>query len=223
MESNNSSETPLRCGLYCRTSTTGQSPQLQLDGLRALAKQRGWVVQGEYIDVGWSGSKSKRPQLDALLQEVHRGAISIVSVWKLDRLARSTRDLLTLADDLRVRGVQLVSVMETIDTTTAAGRAFFSLIAIFSELEKDFLRERVTAALAVARRRGVHIGRPFVRVDIARALALRKEGKSLRAIARELKIGVATLHRALQSLSQPVVPQTSIDDATQSISATKAA
>lgn len=187
-----------RVALYARVSTREQSPDLQLDALRSLVAQRGWEVVGEYVDHGVSGTKTKRPALDRLMQDTHAGRCDVVAVWKFDRFARSTQHLVTALNDFRDRNVEFVSVQDGIDTTTAAGRMVFGVIASLAEFERELIVERVKAGLAAARRRGRRGGRPRVRVDIGRALALRGSGMPLRAIARELGIGVATVSRALE-------------------------
>jgi DNA invertase Pin-like site-specific DNA recombinase len=188
---------PRSVALYARVSTREQSPDLQLDSLRALAAQRGWHVQGEYIDHGVSGTRTKRPALDKLTAAVHRGEVHIVAVWKFDRFARSTQHLVTALNDFRARNVEFVSVQDGIDTSTAAGRMVFGVIASLAEFERELIVERVRAGLAAARRRGRRGGRPRVRVDVHKAEAMRAAGKPLRAIALGLGVGVATLQRAL--------------------------
>ncbi len=195
-----SSTTLRRVALYARTSTVrDQNPAMQVEDLRRLAQQRGWEVVGEYVDVGHSGAKDRRPELDRMMSEVGRGKIDVVAVWRFDRFARSVRHLVTALDDFRARGIDFVSVNDGIDTSTPAGRFTFQVIAAVAELERELIRERTRAGLASARRRGVRIGRPSVAVDLARARALRASGRSLRKVAQELGIGAATLCRALGS------------------------
>lgn len=187
-----------RVALYARVSTLkGQSTDLQLDALRALCAQRQWTLAAEYVDHGVSGSKTSRPALDRMMQDVHAGKVDVVAVWKFDRFARSQQHLVTALNDFRVRGVEFVSVQEGIDTSTIAGRMVYGVIASMAEFERELIRERVVAGLAAAKRRGRKGGRPRVRVDIGRALELHAKGFSVRATASELGIGVATLVRAL--------------------------
>ncbi len=129
---------PKRCALYARVSTSrDQSPALQLDELRHLAAQRGWELVGEYVDVGVSGAKDRRPQLDRMMAEVLRGRIDVVAVWRFDRFARSVRHLVLALDDFRARGVDFVSASDGIDTSTPAGRFTFHVIAGVAELERE--------------------------------------------------------------------------------------
>jgi DNA invertase Pin-like site-specific DNA recombinase len=194
-----------RVALYARVSTThGQSTDLQLDELRQVAKQRSWEVIGEYVDVGQSGSKDKRPELDRLQADVKRGKADIVATWKFDRYARSVRHLVLALEDYRARGIDFVALRDGIDTSTPGGRFTFHVIAAVAELEREQLRERTVAGLAAARRRGARIGRPKARVDEDRLLDLKAKGMSLREMARELKVSSATVHRLLKAAdSQP--------------------
>ncbi len=172
---------------------------MQVEDLRRLAQQRGWEVVGEFVDVGHSGSKDRRPELDRLMADVGKGKIDVVAVWRFDRFARSVRHLVTALEDFRARGIDFVSVSDGIDTSTPAGRFTFHVIAAVAELERELIRERTRAGLASARRRGARIGRPRVVFDLERARALRASGKSLRKVAQELGVGAATLCRAMAS------------------------
>lgn len=202
-----SSRTP-RVVLYARVSTgrdsagKGQDPQLQLDELRAIAAQRGWTIVGEFVDVGVSGSKERRPQLDALMQRVHRGGVNIVGCWKFDRFARSVRHLVLALDEFRAKGVDFFSARDCIDTSSATGRFTFAIIAAVAELERELIRERTIAGLEVARRKGRRLGRPKVRFDLDEASRLRSTGAPFATIASSLGVSVGTIHRALRELQQ---------------------
>ncbi len=155
-----------RIAVYARVSTSDQKPDLQVDALRELGARRHWKAAAEYIDRGISGTKDKRPALDKMLADAHRGRFDVLAVWKLDRLARSVRHLVLLADELRALGIDLVSVEDTIDTTTPSGRFTFHVLGAVAELERELIRERTIAGLHAARRRGARLGRPRVRFDL---------------------------------------------------------
>lgn len=210
-----------RVALYARVSTHDQKADLQLDGLRKLAEQRGWRVVGEYVDLGVSGAKDRRPALDKLMADAHRGRFDIVAVWRFDRFARSVRHLVVALDDFRERGIDFVSVNDGIDTSTAAGRMVFAVIAAMAQFEAEVIRERTRAGVAAARRRGKHIGRPEHRLDLDEAKQLRDEGLSIREIATRMKVGRSIVHRAL-SVGVPKAPPTS-PSTTPGISAPPAA
>jgi DNA invertase Pin-like site-specific DNA recombinase len=102
---------------------------MQLDELRSAAQQRGWEIAGEYVDTGWSGAKERRPELDRMMADVHRGRINVVACFKFDRFARSVRHLVMALDEFHARGVEFLSLHDGIDTTTATGRFTFHVIA----------------------------------------------------------------------------------------------
>lgn len=219
VELGTSATRPKRVAFYVRSSLVRQehSTAAQLDMLRQVAHQRGWMVVGEYADVGQSGAKDRRPQLDLLLKQVHRGGIDIVACFKFDRFARSVRHLVIALDDFRARGIDFVSVSDSIDTSTPTGRFAFSLIAAVAELEREIIRERTRCGLAAARRRGARIGRPRVRIDVHEAQRLLEGGLSVRKTARKLGCGASTLARALRAVpsddvDQRVVLKTEVDD-----------
>jgi DNA invertase Pin-like site-specific DNA recombinase len=194
---NGSKPRTVRVGLYARVSTDGQTPENQLQPLRAFAAARGWVPV-EFIDHGISGAKDRRPALDALLAAVRGRKVDVVAVTKLDRLARSTRHLVTLAAEFEALGVDLTVLEQAIDTTTPAGRLLFHVLAAISEFERDLIRDRVMAGLRRARSQGRRLGRPRLHeVDDARARALLAEGRSLRATARALGVPHVAVSRAL--------------------------
>jgi DNA invertase Pin-like site-specific DNA recombinase len=193
---------PIRVALYARVSTSDQKADLQLDGLHKMAEQRGWDIAGEFVDLGVSGSKDRRPELDRLLKDAHRGKFKVLAIWKLDRLARSVRHLVLLADELRALGIDLVSVEDTIDTTTPSGRFLFHILGAVAELERELIRERTVAGLAAARRRGVRLGRKPVRFDLDKAVQLRGEGLSYDRVAAAVGVSAGTIHAALKRLQQ---------------------
>jgi DNA invertase Pin-like site-specific DNA recombinase len=195
-----------RVALYARVSTTDQKADLQLDGLRGLVEQRGWLLAGEYIDEGYSGTKDKRPALDKLMVDAHRGKFGIVAVWRFDRFGRSLRHLVTALDEFRDLGVGFVSMQDAIDTATASGRMMFAVIGAMAQFEAELIRERTVAGLAAARRRHVRLGRRPVHVDLDRARALRAEGKTFRDVARELGVSVGKVHGALAAGVQKSSP-----------------
>jgi DNA invertase Pin-like site-specific DNA recombinase len=160
------------------------------------------MVVGEFVDRGVCGSKDRRPQLDLLMDKVHRGGVDVVAVWKFDRFARSVRHLVLALDEFRARGVDFFSSRDAIDTSAPAGRFVFAVIAAVAELERELIRERTRAGLQAARRRGARLGRPKARFDIDKAVKLRAEGRSYEAIASLLGVSVGTIHGAISRLQK---------------------
>ena len=187
----------VKVALYARVSTSDQRADLQLHALRQLAEQRGWVVVGEYLDEGYSGTKDRRPALDRLMADANRGRFGTVAVWRFDRFARSVRHLVVTLDEFRAKGIDFISVNDAIDTSTPTGRMMFAVIAAMAQFEAEVIRERTIAGLAAARRRGVRLGRRPVRFDLDLARDLRAAGRSYRQVAVELGVSVGLVHRVL--------------------------
>jgi DNA invertase Pin-like site-specific DNA recombinase len=187
----------MRCVFYARVSTAnnGQDPTMQTRELREYAERRGWTVAGEYVDVGISGSTEKRPELDRLMADAHRRKFDVVAVWKFDRFARSVSHLLRALDTFRILGIEFVSLSESLDTATPAGRMVFTVLGAVAELERSLIVERVRAGLRNAKAKGKRLGRPRVIVDARRIAALRAQGLGWKKIAREMGCGVSTVLR----------------------------
>ncbi len=186
-----------RAAIYMRVSTADQSHDLQLDELRLIAEQRGHRMI-QYVDTGCGDGKNL-PQRDRLMRDAQRGKLDVVLVWRFDRFARSLRDLLHALENFDEWGVTFMSLRENIDTSTATGKLVFSIFGALSEFERSLIKERVIAGMAAARRRGVHIGRRPVDLDIDHARELRAAGESYSNVARILGVSVGKLHGALNS------------------------
>lgn len=191
----------MRVAIYARVSTAnnGQDPTMQTRELREYAERRGWTV-AEYVDVGISGTKENRPELYRLMADAHRRKFDVVAVWKFDRFARSVSHLLRALDTFRILGIEFVSLSESLDTATPAGRMVFTVLGAVAELERSLIVERVKAGLRNARAKGKRLGRPHVFVDARRIAMLRKGGASWAAICRETGLSKGTAQRALHSL-----------------------
>jgi len=182
--------------LYARVSTTQQDPDVQLRELRSLAAARGWTVMGEYVDTGISGASTSRPELSRLLADAHKGCFAGILVWRLDRLGRSLRHLVTVVEDLLARGIDVISATEPhMDSTTPTGRLLRNIFASVAEYEREMIRERVVAGLRKAKASGKHIGRPKAVLNPLQIEQLRGEGLSWREIARQMNLPRSTVHR----------------------------
>jgi DNA invertase Pin-like site-specific DNA recombinase len=187
-----------RVALYARVSTDGQSVENQLRELDAVADKEGWEVVERFIDRGISGAKGRegRPAFDKLCKGVVRREFDVVAAWSVDRLGRSLQDLVVFLNDLHSKHTNLYLHKQGIDTTTPAGKLLFQMLGVFAEFERSMIVERVKAGLKRARAEGKVLGRPRVSdaVEI-KVRALRKRGRGMRAIARELRIGNCTVQR----------------------------
>jgi DNA invertase Pin-like site-specific DNA recombinase len=201
-----------RAALYVRVSTDHQSVENQVRELKQVAERRGWTVIEVYRDAGISGSKGrdKRPGLDAMLKDANRRKFDIVMAWAIDRLGRSLIDLLGTIEHLEKVGVDLYLDQQNIDTTTPTGRLLFQITGAFGEFERSMIRQRVRAGLNVikdklardgkfvskagkVRRR---LGRPGAEPDkIQRARRELAKGIGIGKVAREVGLGVGTVHR----------------------------
>ena len=200
----------MRVAIYARVSTSAgnQSPEMQLRELREYGQRRGWEVVNEYVDVGISGAKEKRPELDRLMADAHRRRFDAVVVWKFDRFARSVSHLLRALETFKALGIEFVSLSEQVDTSTPTGKMVFTVLGAVAELERSLIAERVKAGLRNARAKGKHLGRPRVIVDADRIAALRAQGHSWREICDKLQLTKGTAQRAFYSLPKtPALPK----------------
>ena len=173
-----------RIGVYLRVSTHDQSTELQLKEIQAYLVARGWTDAKIYEDTA-TGTNANRPMLKALLNDARARKLDTCIVWKLDRFARSLKDLITMLQELNELGVEFVSLKDQIDMTTSAGRLMFNIIGSFAQFEADIIRERVRAGIANARAKGKHLGRKPT-LDVERIKSMRRQGKSLKQIADSL-------------------------------------
>ena len=183
----------MKIAIYARCSTAEQHVENQLLELRRYTTARAWEVFAEYVDEGVSGIKESRPRLDAMLKDAKRRRFDAVIVSKLDRLGRSLKHLIFLMEELQALGVGLVSLGESIDTTTPAGRLQIHVLSAVAQFERDRLRERVVAGLERVRAQGKHLGRPRAEVPLARLRAV--AGMSVAAAAEALGVSRSTLKR----------------------------
>jgi DNA invertase Pin-like site-specific DNA recombinase len=187
-----------RIAIYARVSTlNGQNPEMQLGELREYAQRRGWAVSSEYVDLGVSGAKESRPEFNRMITAAHARAFDAVLCWKLDRLGRSLKHLVTTIEDLQAYGVAFVSLRDNLDLSTPSGRLMMHIIGAMAQFERELIRERVTAGIQAARNRGRRLGRPRVYVSADKVRALRDAGVPWRSIAKRLQVGVGTAVRAL--------------------------
>lgn len=200
-----SQDRPIRSvALYARVSTLNshQDPEMQLSELREYVARRGLHIFDEYIDQGVSGSKESRPALNRLMSDAQRCRFDAVLVWKIDRFGRSLKHLVNSLADLSACGIAFISLRDNMDLSTPSGRLMFQIIGAMAEFERALIQERVRAGLRNARAKGKRIGRPHVVFDSATAIKLRNQGLSWRAISAQLKVGIATVYRALHSNSR---------------------
>lgn len=176
---------------YARVSTQDQNPALQRDALTDAGCERLFVEKA-------SGAQRERPALAEALAFMRSGDTLVV--WRLDRLARSIKQLIETVEALEGRGIGLRSLTEAIDTTTSGGKLIFHIFAALAEFERSIIRERTVAGLAAARARGRTGGRPpaLSDTDIAAAKALLADPAiTSKQVAQRLGVSLSTLYRYL--------------------------
>ncbi|AKJ41500.1 recombinase family protein [Pragia fontium] len=179
---------------YVRVSTNDQQTDLQRE---SLSRANCELIFEDKI----SGVKSERPGLKRLLKTAKAG--DTVVVWKLDRLGRSVRHLITLVSDLKARGIHFRSITDSIDTSSAAGRFFFHVMSALAEMERELIVERTRAGLAVARAQGRIGGRPRRLTDeqIQQSIRLLSKGHSRKELALIYNVSLATIYKYMPASS----------------------
>jgi DNA invertase Pin-like site-specific DNA recombinase len=163
------------------------------------ARREGLDLVREYIDVGQSGAMDSRPELNILMGDARKRQFDAIVVWRFDRFARSTKHLLSALEEFRSLGIQFISYQENMDTSSPLGQALFTIVSAVAQLERDLIRERVSAGIRNARENGMRFGRPMKAVDLDRIRQMRAEGQSLRQIAENLGVGYRTVRERLKS------------------------
>lgn len=187
-----------RAALYARVSTADQTPENQLIELRELARQRGFEIFQEYVDLGISGTRTRRPGLDAMMADARRGRFQVLLVWATDRLARSTKHFLDVLAELNHLQIEFVSLRENIDSSGPLGKAIMAIVSVVAELERSLIIERVKSGMRRAKLEGRHIGRRPLAVDRAQVLRDREEKHSLTEIAATHKISRSLVSKILK-------------------------
>ena len=191
-----------RAAIYVRVSTAEQETDLQEAELKEYCERRGWSY-ALYRDHGQSGAKQDRPALNAMLSDLRKRKFDVLVVWALDRLARSLKQLLAISEECRSLGVDLVSLKQSRDTTSASGRLTFQILGCVSEFERAMLVERVKAGMAQARRAGKNVGRPVKRRLLASEIEKMKEQRSQGASIRQLATAFGTSQWMAARLTAP--------------------
>jgi DNA invertase Pin-like site-specific DNA recombinase len=188
----------VRTAIYARVSTSGQSVENQVRELTLWAERAGHAIVRVYEDNGISGTqgRDKRPGLDQALKDATRRRYDMLAAWSVDRLGRSLQDVVSAMQELRGAGVDLFLHQQALDTSTSSGRAMYGMLAVFAEFEREIIVERVNAGLARAKAQGKKLGRPRVAGTVEdRIRELRASGLGIKAIAKQLGIGVGTVQR----------------------------
>lgn len=179
---------------YCRVSTDEQNLDMQEHAIKKYAKDKG-LEFFLYIEKV-SSRKNERSELQNAMKVATKGDLFVV--YKLDRLARSTKELYELTDKLKEKEVNFASIIDSFDTSTATGKAMFGMLAVFAEFERDVIQQRTKVGLEAARKRGRVGGRPAIDENTKKRVeTLYKLGESATDIAKEYNIGRATVYKII--------------------------
>ncbi|MFH1377099.1 MAG: recombinase family protein [Candidatus Woesearchaeota archaeon] len=185
-------------GVYMRVSTKDKQDIKTQDSLLAdYCKKRGWKVFKKYIDKGISGAKESRPELNKLMDDARKRKFDVCLVYRYDRFGRSSKHLLTTLDEFKALGIDFVSYNENIDTTSAMGEFFFTIVSGFAQFERSIIAERVKDGVARAIKERGKWGRNKVKFNEHYAKAELDKGRSLRDVAKELGLNHQTLYNRL--------------------------
>jgi DNA invertase Pin-like site-specific DNA recombinase len=194
-----------RVALYARVSTPDQHVENQFLDPRKLAAQRGFEVSREYCDRGVSGSKSRRPGLDAMMADARRGEFSVLMVAAFDRIARSTKNFLEIVDELHELGIEFISAREAIDTSGPMGRMFLTMVGSIAELERSLIVKRIKAGMRRAKIEGQRLGRAPLDIDHDALVRDRLAGMSLTVVAKKYGVSRASVVRFVREAGRQAV------------------
>lgn len=184
---------------YARVSTQDQSLDLQIDAIKKYAEEQGEPF--EIYSEKESGGKADRKELENAIKATQPGNTFVI--YKLDRLARSTKQLYELTDKLSEKGVQFVSLSDKLDTTTSMGKAMFGMLAVFAEFERSIIQERTVAGLESARRKGRTGGRPSLKESTKKAIvSLYNADHNASDIAKEYGIARSTVYKVVNEAKE---------------------
>ncbi len=184
--------------VYARVSRNSQELNQQIAACRRFCEYKGFEIAAIFSEK-LSGAKVKRPEYLKMVSGLRAFKYDGVVVFRLDRLGRNSRELALLIDELEAKGVKVLSVNESFDTGTALGRAMRELIYIFAQLEREQISEATAQRLAALKAAGKRLGRkPASRAQVRRVLELRKQGLSVRAIARQSRLSKSTIASLVQ-------------------------
>lgn len=193
----------MRLVIYTRTSTKQQKTDSQILPLREYAQRLGISDPIIIEDNGISGAKAPegREGFSSILTLVDNRAVDTVLVYSVDRLGRSLKDIIEIATRLEDKGVSLVIYKNGIDTSTGHGKHLLSFLGIVAEIERDFIRGRISDGLAAAKAKGKRLGRPKTYLSSTQKKQIsaeRKRGTGIQTIARKYKIGVSQVYKVLE-------------------------
>ena len=194
-------KSPAKAVVYARVSTTDQTTENQLIALRDLADKNGHQIVAEYIDQGVSGVSKIKDSRSKMLLDAKAKKFSILYVVSIDRLSRSTKDLLDVVEQLNALGITLIFQREAIDTKSAMGQFFLTVLSSIAQLERETMISRINAGLARAKSQGKKLGRPSkINQSLINAVFLLYQKQvSVRDIAKTCAVGIGTVYSIIKN------------------------
>jgi DNA invertase Pin-like site-specific DNA recombinase len=191
-----------KSAIYARCSTVEQFPENQCIVLRELVKRNGDIIAAEYIDKGISGAKRNRDALNQMMSAAKTRKFSKLYVVSIDRLSRSTKDLIETVETLNDLGVTIVFQRENIDTTSAMGQFFLTVLGSLAQFEREIMRERIKQGIDRAKSQGRKMGRPTKMNDSLKSAVklLYTNGASIRTIAKTCSVGIGTCYKVIEEI-----------------------
>lgn len=190
------SESQRRVAIYVRVSTrvgNGQRLLQQFREVRRMVERRGWTIVRVYRERASAKQGAHRPEWERLRKDAARRRFGAVAVWAIDRMGRSTLDVLKAAEGFERRGVELLIVKQNVDTTTPLGKVFLTIVAAFAQMERELISERTREGIAARRAKGLPVGRVAILVPRDQVMAVVREEKTAVQVSRETGISVSTV------------------------------
>ena len=188
-----------KVALYCRVSTTDQYPENQVRVLTELAQKNDAEIVATFIDKGISGVKKDRDALNQMMSAARSRKFNTLYVLSIDRLSRSVKNLIETVETLNELGITIVFQRENIDTKSAMGQFFLTVLGSLAQFEREIMRERINAGIARAKSQGKKMGRPSkLNVGLRNAVTmLYQKGVSIRDIAKTCTVGIGTVYKVV--------------------------
>ena len=188
-----------RVVIYARVSTNEQNCDRQVAELEQVVKNNNWELVDTYVDEGYSRTTTTRPELDRMMKDAFVRKFEMVITLELSRLGSSLKHMIEIVDKFKEKKIQLFIVNQQIDTSSATGYMFFSIMTSIANYERELISERVKSGLENARRKGIVLGRktnltPEVEEQI---IQLKSEGVGYNTLAKRLSVSVKTIRKVL--------------------------
>ena len=188
-----------RVVIYARVSTNEQNCDRQVAELEQVVKNNNWELVDTYVDEGYSRTTTTRPELDRMMKDAFVRKFEMVITLELSRLGSSLKHMIEIVDKFKEKKIQLFIVNQQIDTSSATGYMFFSIMTSIANYERELISERVKSGLENAKRKGIVLGRktnltPEVEEQI---IQLKSEGVGYNTLAKRLSVSVKTIRKVL--------------------------